>query len=178
MWRRIGFSLVCFTAILWLLCIIFWIRGPWYYTESLEFSSPLFRGGFGTLEGHLILAGRVREARDGDPAWGIGFEQQALEQDIFPGDLWSLLANASDQFYSLVGVQVFTFDGQLLLAIPFAYPVVLFPLPIVWWTLRYRKISKHYRRKRGLCLACGYDLRATAAECPECGRAAPVVQPS
>jgi len=39
-------------------------------------------------------------------------------------------------------------------------------LPAVW-TLR---LARYHRRKRlGLCLCCGYDLRASAERCSECG---------
>ena len=35
-----------------------------------------------------------------------------------------------------------------------------------------RRMRRSYRERRGFCLNCGYDLRASEGKCPECGAAA------
>ncbi len=58
--------------------------------------------------------------------------------------------------------------GYWRVAIPFWIPASLFSivlLPPVVQSYRRRK-----RRKLGLCVKCGYDLRGSSARCPECGR--------
>jgi hypothetical protein len=58
--------------------------------------------------------------------------------------------------------------------VPHWMPVAVFALPpLAWMLLRGRRLVVRRRRKsRGLCLGCGYDLRASSGRCPECGREA------
>lgn len=45
-------------------------------------------------------------------------------------------------------------------------------LPLVWLAaFAGRALRRRQRQSRGLCRACGYDLRASAGRCPECGHA-------
>jgi 4-amino-4-deoxy-L-arabinose transferase-like glycosyltransferase len=48
-------------------------------------------------------------------------------------------------------------------------PIVLFALPGLFALKRRWQFGR--RRRGGRCVACGYDLRASAERCPECGAA-------
>jgi hypothetical protein len=55
-------------------------------------------------------------------------------------------------------------------AIPFWAPAILGGFLLAAWVFHY--LSRYHLREsadRGLCTACGYDLRATPDRCPECG---------
>jgi hypothetical protein len=48
-----------------------------------------------------------------------------------------------------------------------------FPVVLLTWMLR-RWLPRHRLRRAGHCAGCGYDLRATPAQCPECGLQVPI----
>jgi len=54
--------------------------------------------------------------------------------------------------------------------LPVSFLVALFaPLPLVDVLLIRRRRRRRRRLAAGMCVRCGYDLRATPQKCPECG---------
>jgi hypothetical protein len=66
--------------------------------------------------------------------------------------------------------------GDRWCAMPLAAVPALAMAPL--WVRRLRHDRRGHRIRRGLCPACGYDVRATPAQCPGCGAATPLTAPS
>jgi hypothetical protein len=55
-----------------------------------------------------------------------------------------------------------------------AVALVTGALPLARWASRRReRLIRERRQSRGLCPACGYDLRGSPGQCPECGAQPP-----
>ena len=78
-----------------------------------------------------------------------------------------------------LGSEDFPYQGggrhETEVTIPLWFPMVLTLIAPLCWLRRWRRQARRVRL--GLCLHCGYDLRATPAptgprlpRCPECGR--------
>jgi hypothetical protein len=52
-------------------------------------------------------------------------------------------------------------------SVPYWFLALLFAALPAWRCVGW--VSRRSRRRAGHCLACGYDLRASAERCPECG---------
>jgi hypothetical protein len=63
-------------------------------------------------------------------------------------------------------------NRDIFIAIPYWLLVVLSGGS--GWLIGRRIRLKRRRRRKGLCVACGYDIRATPHRCPECGAGADI----
>jgi predicted RNA-binding Zn-ribbon protein involved in translation (DUF1610 family) len=60
--------------------------------------------------------------------------------------------------------------GSRAVVIPFWVPTILsLVLSIPALLFARRSAVKAYRKRHGLCLSCGYDIRESKEKCPECG---------
>lgn len=84
--------------------------------------------------------------------------------------IWALIIAAAS---AVIGPRYFhttNYNGRgfaILLGIIFGLPVFF----IVMWRKKRREARVEFRRKNGICVNCGYDLRGnTTGICPECGQ--------
>lgn len=82
----------------------------------------------------------------------------------------------SPWYWGIVDLRYFAHNGPRLhlrgLIVPLWIPMLLLAFPKVVST--YRTRERRRRLRRGLCIHCGYDLRASPGRCPECGHASGV----
>ncbi len=86
-----------------------------------------------------------------------------------PATVFPSWTNGSGRF-GFWSVKDFWVVGSRAVAIPFWVPTaigVLLGIPAL--LLARRSAVRAHRRRYGLCISCGYDLRESKERCPECG---------
>jgi hypothetical protein len=168
--RTFGIWRVGFAAVLCAQCAL-WIYSYFSY-EAILWQSPLrrhtlacthfkFTSNCGALEIEKFSAISIVGAmwKSIGPVCLIIRKPERDWSPVFK-NLWQLRCESQPPVY--VGGR-----GGWIIHIPYALTAGITALPLIPW-FRGRRLRRLHQRQ-GRCLACGYDLRASAGRCPECG---------
>jgi hypothetical protein len=160
------------SLILCLLLFACWMRSYWVI-DALSWGSATADHQLSSGGGRLIYA---------DAQWPNGRAPFAARHDRTSraAPLWFENPTHSDGF-RLLGFEYsrevlpdstnlhawFFIPAWRVIAIPYWAPFAFFSMHPLARRLAASRRAR--RRRRGLCVACGYDLRASRARCPECG---------
>jgi len=195
MWRRFR-VLVCFACIaLGVGAAVLGVRS-YYVSDTLhlaarshgdifngdEWSAEVFsnrgsiRFNVNTRRWHTVLENN-HMPENGGPHWYSGPDQPVTP--LPTRDLFGDRGAGFDRFGFGVGQYASTSSegtdwttyGHTAVRSPHWFISILLIVPPAMVLRRVMRLR--YRRRAGLCPACGYDLRATPDRCPECGRQVP-----
>lgn len=107
------------------------------------------------------------------PGWRIYWTRETVDEDIERSHWWERVGFMahSGRFVNDAGSEVW-----ILGSLPYWFILLVFSFMNSRGLLR--KVVSRYRRKRGYCAACGYDIRANMRTCPECGAACKAADPA
>lgn len=152
--------------------IVLWCRSP-RHADLVTFYTPAghLAGLASERNGLLLCATEIPFGSE----MGLSAQTMSATREEF-GPVHDLLFDPSNEKWHFLGFHtasgtVSTWNWKYsALIIP--YWALIIPLTILPLTASRRLIIRHRRKRRGQCLACGYDLRQSPERCPECGRPA------
>lgn len=159
-----------FTLLLLMTVLVLWIRSP-RHADGVAFYTPTghLDGLASDRGGMLFCASDIPFGRE----MGLTADAMSTSADEFAA-IHDTLFDPSNQKWHFLGFRVAA--GTLgtwrwkFNAILVPYWALLIPLAIPPMFGFRRVILRARRKRRGQCLACGYDLRQSPDRCPECGR--------
>lgn len=176
--QRLGSRLVGVAAGLSMTCLLLSV-GPFTHAYTVDYPISTATGldGFSiTLSPHYLFVEREIWDMDLSPRHGWFFRRSRMPTKVPPsqplnldwgGQALGFIVGRLTHFYG-VSLRTVT-ERQFLLRMPnWFWRLGLTAFPMLWLLRRSRRIRKE---AKGICLHCGYDLRASPGRCPECGTA-------
>ncbi len=176
--RRILAGLSGVSLILLVLFAALWVRSIWRIDEVGLNSGEKRRYEIASLAGSLRIARFEGENSPVPPAlttvptsaasdWDLGATVKTMGTPSYASTGY---AGFHHEKGTMMGpdFQTMSFAAWSVPYWALCVPLSILPLFRIIGYLRWRK-----RSKRGLCLSCGYDLRASTHRCPECGAEIP-----
>lgn len=167
--------------VLWLLIcaaiIVLWVRSYWW-TDQVRWISAGGSRSISTAQGNLtssfFLSGPTPYPIE--QRHGLRYEQEDPHRPFNylmllggnTGDIYTSWKHAGFAWYTTRNPPRGTLHGFAV--VPFWSLLALSGILPMWLVLRFTLRRIRRRHQEGLCPTCGYDLRATPRQCPECGR--------
>jgi hypothetical protein len=157
--------------LLFVTVLVLWIRSP-HHADGLLFYTPAgHMNGLASDHGGIVFC--VSDVPAGEEM-GLSADAMSASADEFATIHETLFGSGNERWHFLgfhvaAGVVdpkwTWKFNAVLV-----PYWALVIPLAILPLAAFRRLILRIRRKRRGQCLACGYDLRQSPERCPECGR--------
>jgi hypothetical protein len=183
--RRLFTLLSALSLLLCVAVVVLWVRSVGHFGEAQWAGQAYAIQGSGIdgvcgllLTRDSMLHPRTREGRlYGWSSWRVSLRPGRDRATLFSPSFnrWGFGFHAEKTVGPPQGGWRFGGRRIWIIYLPFWVPAALLLLPPLLWagTRARRTLLRRRRRLSGQCVACGYDLKESPQQCPECGAVRP-----